>query len=308
MGLVVFLYYARIFIQWVYVTFLAPKDLPLTRYIKGKKQPWALVTGSTEGIGKEYAFQLARKGLSIILCARNQQKMEGVAQEIKEKYPNVEVKYIVVDASIATTEEDFERISKEVEGLELTFLVNNVGISHLSKPVEEISADETKNLININLRFPTLITRAVLSTMKKNAKKDSRGAIINVSSLSGLGPTPYLTIYSSTKLYNRAFSHSLELELKESNIDVQAVSPGFVRTAMTSKMRPDFRHCSSDLVVIGSLDQLPSQEVQPFWVHAVQGASVLYPPQFVANYVVNYRMTDFKERVRRKTSGKGKEE
>jgi len=257
-----------------------------------------LITGSTEGIGKEYAFQLAKKGVSIVLCARNKDKLEDVANQIKTQYPKVDAKYVIADASVAEAK-DFERIATELKDLELTFLVNNVGISHLSQPVENIDVKETYDLININVRFPVLLTQAVLPIMKKHATPNSRCAIINVSSLSGLGPTPYLTVYSSTKYFNRSFSACLELELKSSNIDVQVCSPGFVRTAMTSKMRPDFRHCESDLVVIGALDQLPEPDVQPFWVHALQSAPVLYLPTWLAQYIVLYRMNDFKQRAQR---------
>jgi len=285
-------------LRWVWITFLAPKDRKLEEYLKGKKQPWALITGSTEGIGKEYAFQLARKGVSIVLCARNKDKLEDVANQIKNEYPKVDVKYVIADASVAQIE-DFDRIAAEIQNLELTFLVNNVGISHLSQPFENLDVKETYDLININVRFPVLLTRVVLPIMKKHATAQSRGAIINVSSLSGLSSTPYLTVYSSTKFFNRAFSSSLGLELKSSNIDVQVISPGFVRTAMTSKMKPDFRHCSSELLVCGGLDQLPAPDVQPFWVHALQSVPVLYFPDWAANYIVLYRMNDFRVRAQR---------
>eukprot|EP01099_Mayorella_cantabrigiensis_P000924 TRINITY_DN1398_c0_g1_i1.p1 TRINITY_DN1398_c0_g1~~TRINITY_DN1398_c0_g1_i1.p1 ORF type:complete len:147 (+),score=18.91 TRINITY_DN1398_c0_g1_i1:256-696(+) len=143
--------------------------------------------------------------------------------------------------------------------------------------------------------------------MKKHASPKSRCAIINVSSLSGLGPTPYLTTYSSTKYFNRSFSSCLELELKSSNIDVQVLSPGFVRTAMTSKMRADFRHCTSEELVVAALDQLPLPDVQPFWVHALQAMPLLYCPNWVSQFIVLYRMTDFKQRAQRALEKKKQE-
>jgi len=297
-GLFFILYYLWELWGYIWRDFLKPTDRPLDEYVKGKKQPWALISGSTEGIGREYAFQLARKGVSIVLCARNKAKLEAVAAQIKEKYPNVDTKYVIVDASTAELK-DFDRIAQELQHLELTFLVNNVGISHLTQPFEDLEVQEIYDMININARFPVLLTRAVLPIMKKCATPKSRGAIINVSSVSGLGPTPYLALYSSTKYMNRAFSDALGLELQSANIDVQVLSPGFVRTAMTEKMRPDWRHCESDLVVIRSLDQLPSTDVQPFWVHSLQGVFVIYSPVWLSRELVIWRMNNFKELAKR---------
>jgi 17beta-estradiol 17-dehydrogenase / very-long-chain 3-oxoacyl-CoA reductase len=89
---------------------------------------WALVTGSTDGIGKAYAVELAKRGLNVILISRTKEKLEQVANEIQSKYSNVHVKTIAIDftkdSSIYTT------IREEIRGLDIGVLINNVGMSY----------------------------------------------------------------------------------------------------------------------------------------------------------------------------------
>ncbi|TQD82157.1 hypothetical protein C1H46_032245 [Malus baccata] len=110
-------------LQWAYVNFLRPaKNLK-------KYGSWALVTGPTDGIGKAFAFQLARKGLNLILVGRNPDKLKDVSDAVLAKYGKTQIKTVVVDFT-GDLDDGVRRIRETIEGLDVGLLINNVGISY----------------------------------------------------------------------------------------------------------------------------------------------------------------------------------
>ena len=137
---------------------------------------WCVVTGATDGIGKAYAFNMAKKGLNVVVISRTKTKVEEVKSAIEEKH-GVEVKAVVCDYSnfdkAART-----RISKELQGLDIGVLVNNVGVSYpFPQFFHELDDDAVANLIEININSTTWMTRIVLPGMIER----KRGCIVNVS-------------------------------------------------------------------------------------------------------------------------------
>ncbi|EGW34062.1 uncharacterized protein SPAPADRAFT_59486 [Spathaspora passalidarum NRRL Y-27907] len=214
--------------------------LPPVNFKKyGAKQgKWAVVTGASDGIGKEYAFQLAKKGLNIVLVSRTQSKLELIATEIESKY-KVQTKIVAFDAS---TDDDANYISLRnvVSELPITVLVNNVGQSH-SIPVPFLETDEKElnDIITINntatLKITQVVAPLIVSTIKKEKKK-VRGLILTMGSFGGLLPTPYLATYSGSKAFLQAWSNALAGELKPQGVDVELVISYLVTSAM-SKIR-----------------------------------------------------------------------
>ncbi|KAM0052271.1 putative short-chain dehydrogenase/reductase SDR, NAD(P)-binding domain superfamily [Helianthus debilis subsp. tardiflorus] len=90
---------------------------------------WALVTGSTDCIGKAFAFELAKQGLNIILVGRNPSKLETVSTEIKSKFEKTQIKEVVFDLS-GDLNEGIKRISEAIDGLDVGILINNAGVSY----------------------------------------------------------------------------------------------------------------------------------------------------------------------------------
>ncbi|KAJ4827676.1 hypothetical protein Tsubulata_041147 [Turnera subulata] len=160
-------------LRWVYVSFLRPgKNLK-------KYGSWALVTGPTDGIGKGFAFQLARKGLNLVLVGRNLDKLNDVSGSIQSKYSSVQIKTVVVDFS-GDIDAGIEKIKETIEGLDVGVLINNVGVSYpYARFFHEVDEDLLKNLIKVNVEGTTKVTQAVLPGMlkrKKGAITNSRGA------------------------------------------------------------------------------------------------------------------------------------
>ena len=202
-----------------------------------KDGKWAVVTGASDGIGKEYASQLAAKGLNVVLVSRTQSKLEAIASDIEAKY-KVETKIVAFDA---TTDEasNYGAISDAISGLPVTVLVNNVGQSHsIPVPFLETEDKELRDIITINTTATLKITQAVAPVIAATVSKDkkTRGLILTMGSFGGLLPTPYLATYSGTKSFLQAWSVALAGELKPQGIDVELVISYLVTSAM-SKIR-----------------------------------------------------------------------
>merc|ERR1712130_13981 len=133
---------------------------------------WALVTGCTGGIGREYALQLARKGMNMVLVSRSKDKLDSLAKHIESE---VGVKTQTVVADMRRPEVLPEIVSR-VEGLDVGVLVNNVGVAggdHVM-PFLDQKRNDVVDMINVNCTVATYLCHALLPSMKKNG----RGAII----------------------------------------------------------------------------------------------------------------------------------
>ncbi|XP_071853549.1 very-long-chain 3-oxoacyl-CoA reductase-like [Apostichopus japonicus] len=150
----------------------------------------AVVTGSTDGIGKSTAVQLAAKGLNVVLMSRTESKLDAVASRIASKN-NVQTKVIAVDFTSGS--EIYENIGKQLEGLEIGVLVNNVGMSY-PYPLYLYELEDPEKLIqgmiNVNCLAATMMTYLIVPSMLSRKK----GLIINVASAAGSLPTPLLTV------------------------------------------------------------------------------------------------------------------
>ncbi|XP_057964360.1 very-long-chain 3-oxoacyl-CoA reductase 1-like [Malania oleifera] len=213
-------------LKWVYACFLRrPKNLK-------KYGSWAVVTGPTDGIGKGFAFELARKGLNMVLVGRNPSKLKDVSDSIQSKYGKIQIKTVVVDFA-GDLDEGIKRIGEAIEGLDVGVLINNAGISYpYAKFFHEVDEELLRNLIKVNVEGTTKVTHAVLPGMLKR----KRGAIVNIGSGSAIviPSEPLYAVYAATKSYIDKFSRCLYVEYKKSGIDVQCQVPLYVATRMTS--------------------------------------------------------------------------
>ncbi|KAI9080863.1 hypothetical protein K1719_037172 [Acacia pycnantha] len=274
LGSLSLLKFSLAFVRWVYVNFLRPpKDLK-------KYGAWALVTGPTDGIGKSFAFQLARKGLNLVLVGRNPDKLKDVSDSILAKFGKIQIKTVVVDFS-GDLSEGMVRIREAIEGLDVGVLINNVGISYpYARFFHEVDEDLLKNLIKVNVEGTTKVTHIVLPGML-NRKK---GAIVNIGSgVAIVIPSdPLYSVYAGTKAYIDQFSRSLYVEYKKSGIDVQCQVPLYVATKMASIKRSSFFVPSTDGYAKAGLRWIGYEpRCTPYWPHSLLWALASSLPDFV---------------------------
>lgn len=227
---------------------------------------WALVTGATDGIGKAMAFEMAKKGINILLVSRTKEKLIETKDELMKKYPKVECKILDIDFS-NFNDTAKARLTNEVKSLDLGIVINNVGISYdYTTYFHEISDERVAQLISLNIDSTTYVTRIVLPQMLEKR----RGAIINISSFAGVSTSPLLSQYGAAKSYVAMFSRALHYELKGKGIHVQCQVPLFVATKL-AKLRASLftpspaAYARAAVAAIG-YDVL----VSPFWLHSLQ--------------------------------------
>ncbi|KAI9677708.1 MAG: hypothetical protein M1829_002480 [Trizodia sp. TS-e1964] len=192
---------------------------------------WALVTGASDGIGKEYALQLAQKGYNIILVSRTAAKLDALAAEIDVEYHS-ETKVLAMDFA-RDDPADYARLKDLIEGLDIAILINNVGKSHdIPVPFLLTPQQEMVDIITINCIATLKVTQIVASAMVQR----KRGLILTMGSFGGLLPTPLLATYSGSKAFLQQWSTALGSELKPHGIDVQFVLSYLVTSSM-SKVR-----------------------------------------------------------------------
>ncbi|XP_059917799.1 very-long-chain 3-oxoacyl-CoA reductase-A [Gadus macrocephalus] len=228
---------------------------------------WAVVTGATDGIGKSYAEELARRGFSMMLISRSQDKLDDVAKSLEHQF-KVETRTIAVDFGRSDI---YEKIDAGLAGLEIGVLVNNVGVSY-SYPEYYLHIPDLDNfityMINVNITSVCQMTRLVLPRMAER----STGVILNISSASGMYPVPLLTVYSASKAFVDFFSRGLQEEYRRQGIIIQSVLPFFVVTKMTRIKKPTFDKPTPERYVAAELSTVGLQsQTNGYFPHAVMG-------------------------------------
>ncbi|MFN7116628.1 MAG: SDR family NAD(P)-dependent oxidoreductase [Saprospiraceae bacterium] len=193
---------------------------------------YALITGSSEGIGKALAIECARNGWNVLLVALPNEKLDETALEIAQQFPHLQVAKLGIDLTQTTAPRAIYDWVKE-HHFAVQVLINNAGVGYAGVFETYASPAFFDVLINLNIRATTQITRLLLPILRNNQK----GYILNVSSLGAFQPVPYQTVYGGTKAFIYYFSRALREELRDTNVSVSVVCPGGTNTNEINRAR-----------------------------------------------------------------------
>jgi 3-oxoacyl-[acyl-carrier protein] reductase len=206
--------------------------------LKNKK---VLITGATGGIGNSLVKKFNYLGSKILATGTNQEKLE----KLKKDFPNIIVERFKLDEH-DKIEKFIDLINDKLEGFDI--LVNNAGITidNLSIRLPE---EHWKKVIDVNLTSTFLMCKFAIKKMLKK----KYGKIINITSIVGHTGNLGQSNYSASKAGIVAFSKSLAIEYAKKNINVNCVSPGFIKTEMTDKINDEFKKTLISKIPSGDL-------------------------------------------------------
>ena len=195
--------------------------------LKGKN---IIVTGASGGIGNSIVKRLNDTGANILASGTKIEKLN----DLKSKFNNIEV--LKFDISKTDKMEEFIEDATKTLGGNLDCIVNNAGITQDNLAIR-MSIDEWKKVIDINLTATFLLSKFAIKKMLKNKS----GKIINITSIVGHTGNLGQANYTASKAGIVAMSKSLAIEYAKKNINVNCISPGFIKTAMTDKIDEKFK-------------------------------------------------------------------
>ena len=203
----------------------------------------ALVTGGSQGIGRAVALELGRAGASVAVCARNQEKIQAVAQEIIQAGGTAAAFKLDV-----ASEDEIKGVVKSVIAQygKVDVLVNNAGITRDQLAMRMKRADWDA-VLHTNLTAAFLCTQAVVGSMLKQ----KWGRIINISSVFGQMGQAGQANYAASKAGLIGLTMAMARELASRSITVNAVAPGFIETAMTEGLSGDFKAEALKMIPLG---------------------------------------------------------
>lgn len=184
---------------------------------------WALITGASAGIGETFAHELAKKKVNLILVARREDRLKVLSDQLRRQY-QIEVDVIALDLS--KTESPHQLFST-IERLQrpVRILINNAGFG-VYGTLHQTDVKKNEEQILLNVFALAALTQLFLPAMVK----DRDGMIINVASVAGFQPVPYMSVYGASKAFVLSFTEALWAEYRNSGIRVLALCPGPVET------------------------------------------------------------------------------
>ncbi len=196
---------------------------------------YALITGASSGIGREFARQLAAKGYSLLLVARRAERLQKLKDELKKDYP-VDIRILPADLSFRA---ECGLVAREAAKLPVRVVINNAGLGDFGGFTETELSKEMQ-LIDVNVTAQHILLKKMLQFFEE---KGIQGYILNVASSAGLLPGgPYMAAYYATKAYMVSLTRAVRSECRDrkSRVTVSALCPGPVDTEFNDVARVKF--------------------------------------------------------------------
>tara|TARA_Y100000590_G_scaffold455664_1_gene604763 strand:+ start:4867 stop:5607 length:741 start_codon:yes stop_codon:yes gene_type:complete len=177
------------------------------------KEKVSIITGAASGFGKGIAKKFSEEGSKLILADINKDLLEKVAKDLKQDFFHVDV----------SSSDSMKKLSEYVinKYRNIDIMVNNAGITHLPKPLEDVSEEEFDKVFAVNSKSVFFCGKFFIPHMKKEKK----GSVLNVASTAGLSPRPNLNWYNATKGWMITATKAMAVELAPFNIRVNSLAP-----------------------------------------------------------------------------------
>jgi uncharacterized protein len=201
----------------------------------------ALITGASRGIGAVYADRLGKRGYDLILVARSEARLEELSTRLTDETG----RSVASLAADLNDKADLARVERRLrDDQTITMLVNNAGIGAVA-PLLAADVDKMEAMIALNITALTRLTYAAAPAFVARGA----GTIINIASVVGISPETLNGVYGATKAYVIAFSHSLQHELADKGIRIQAVLPGATATDLWELAGLPYRNLPPSIVM-----------------------------------------------------------
>jgi len=220
-----------------------------------------IVTGASSGLGAEFARQLARRGANLVLVARRADRLESLAAELTRAH-GVTVTTVARDLGLPDAGRTL-RTELESRGIHATGLVNNAGFGTHNAFTDE-DPDRLQSMLALNVSALVDLSRAYVGPLTATGN----GILINVASLLGFQPNPYMAVYGATKAFVLSFTEALWEESHGTGLRVLAVSPGAMQTEFfdaAGSQSADYgaKRATPEQVVRIALDTLDRRSAPP---------------------------------------------
>jgi len=228
-----------------------------TTQFKEKYGQYALVAGGSDGLGSAFAEAIARRGLNLVLIARQEDRLKAAAARLKEIY---EIDVISIAADMA----DYENVKKLISALKVSIglLVYNAAFAPIGL-FENTSEDHLALATAVNVKAPLLLTKLLSASMIQ----EKRGGIVLMSSLAGAQGSPNIAAYAATKSFNAILAEGLWKELKPHGIDVLACCAGAILT-------PGYQKAEKTKPALGTME---ANEVAEQTLNALGRGPIIIP-------------------------------
>lgn len=189
---------------------------------KNTNENFAVITGASQGLGKSFAKELAKKGNNLLLLSLPNEGLSGFCKRLEKQF---KIKAVPYETDLSKKENLYAVTDWINEKYEINILINNVGIGGTRK-FDEVSSSYIEKMIGLNVMATSILTHRLLPNLKARDKAN----VLNVSSLAGYSPIGYKTVYPASKAFVYSFSRGLYQELLGTSVCVSVVAPGPMKT------------------------------------------------------------------------------